>query len=868
VETRIEKGMVEEKKYRNRVGIATKFILPTSALIILTSIVIASFLMIIETGNSRRDLLNHGRSVAALVAESSEHGIHREDCNILARLVESLEIYPDVVYVNILGKEGRPLAGSLKDPLLHTPAVPAESLPGDPGRIRHREFFDERVGGRYLDLLKPVVKGAGSGETGDEPRVIGYVQLGMTQERIHQRRAQVLYPTVVFTSLFVGLGILLNIILARKITSPIRKLSLATQEISEGKFQQHVVTDTGDEVSELARSFNRMLEHLRDYRKQVDANAAELSATNRKMLKEIDERKRTEEDLKSTKSRLQHLLTSSPAVIYSCRPSDDYRVTFVSENVSDLLGYQPDHFLKDPGFRFDQVHREDVTSFQVELATMSSNPTKVHEYRFKKSDGSYVWIRDELTLLLDEKGRPAEIIGCWVDITERRALEEQLISNALHDSLTKLPNRALFLDRLQLAFSRARRREGYLFAVLFLDIDRFKNVNDSLGHLVGDQLLVSVAERLKGDLHSDDTVARLGGDEFAILLDDIESQGNAKIVANRLREKLSLSFMLSDHEVFITASIGIAFMEHKDQRPAQLLRNADTAMYHAKALGRDCFTVFDESMHAQAVAFLQMENDLRRAVEKGEFHLNYQPIVELDTGRISGFEALLRWRHPDRGDIPPGEFIPVAEETGLIAPIGRWVLGEACRKMSVWHKMYPKEPPLTISVNLSIREFTANLPEEVGNILLETGLRADCLRLEITESALMRDASRAMAILEELKVLEVRLQLDDFGTGYSSLSYLHQLPIDALKIDRSFVSKIGIEDEDSEIVGAILSMAQSLNIDVVAEGIEEKEQLDYLRRLKCRYAQGFLFSRPLDEKGAGTLIQGSLEAVLVPFKRS
>jgi diguanylate cyclase (GGDEF)-like protein len=450
------------------------------------------------------------------------------------------------------------------------------------------------------------------------------------------------------------------------------------------------------------------------------------------------------------------------------------------------------------------------------------------------------------------------------EIAERKALEEQLIEDALHDSLTRLPNRNLFLDRLKVAMSRARRRRGYLFAVLFLDIDRFKNVNDSLGHLMGDQLLVSIADRLEKALHSDDTVARLGGDEFAILLDDIQACSNATSVANRIRDSLSLHFSLSDHEVFVTASIGIAFGDRKYRRPEELLRDADTAMYHAKTMGRDCHAVFDRSMHTKAVAFLRMENDLRRAMEKEELSLYYQPIVELKTGRIAGLEALARWRHPERGLIPPGEFIPVAEETGLIIPIGRWVLREACRKMKSWHEQFPQDPPLTISVNLSAKEFTPDLVKEVKRTLRETGFRADCLRLEITESALMKDAKAAASILEELRALKVRLYMDDFGTGYSSLSYLHQLPIDALKIDRSFISKMLVGDENTEIVGAILGMAESLRIDVVAEGIEKQEQLEYLRRQNCRYAQGYLLSRPLAEKDVSPLIQGNLDAVPEP----
>jgi diguanylate cyclase (GGDEF)-like protein/PAS domain S-box-containing protein len=432
------------------------------------------------------------------------------------------------------------------------------------------------------------------------------------------------------------------------------------------------------------------------------------------------------------------------------------------------------------------------------------------------------------------------------DITARRAVEDQLRHDALHDALTGLPNRHLFMERLARAVLQEKRREGYLFAVLFLDLDRFKVVNDSLGHAVGDELLVAVAGRLRNAVRETDTVSRFGGDEFAVLLDDLGAVEDALRAADRIQAALTAPVSLSGYEVFTSASIGIALSSTAYGRPDHLMRNADMAMYRAKSSGTGRHELFDRAMHALALTRLQMETDLRKGIERGEFCLHYQPIVALRSGRIAGVEALLRWRHPERGWIAPLDFVPSAEETGLILQIGRWVIRDACMQLRAWQAASPAAAGLSVSVNLSVRQFSqADLVDQVREALEESGVDPGLLRLEVTESVVVDNVDAAASTLARLKALGARVYLDDFGTGYSSLSSLHQLPIDALKVDRSFVSRIG-EGGGEQMVRTVATIARNLGLAVVAEGIETPEQLRLVRSLGCEYAQGYLFSPPLD----------------------
>ena len=418
---------------------------------------------------------------------------------------------------------------------------------------------------------------------------------------------------------------------------------------------------------------------------------------------------------------------------------------------------------------------------------------------------------------------------------------------AFHDALTKLPNRALLAENLKFVIERARQHDDYQFAVLFLDLDRFKNVNDSLGHSIGDQLLITMARRLESCIREVDMVARLGGDEFAILLDGIPNQAEATNMARRIQEKLQSPFNISGHEVFTTTSIGIALSSTGYDHPENMLRDADTAMYRAKAQGKACYEVFDKGMHTHAVYLLQMENDLRRAIDRDELRVYYQPIVALDNGQLAGFEALIRWQHPERGFINPADFIPLAEDTGLIVPLGLWILKRACRQLCQWQWQSPANRSLFMSVNLSGKQVAQpDLVENIRDILEETNVDAKYLKLEITESAVMENAELAARLLKRLHELGVQLSIDDFGTGYSSLSYLHRFPVNTLKIDRSFVGRIGEAAENLEIVRTVISLAENMGMEVVAEGIETMSQLTQLRRLKCQYGQGYLFSRPVD----------------------
>lgn len=542
-----------------------------------------------------------------------------------------------------------------------------------------------------------------------------------------------------------------------------------------------------------------------------------------------------------------------------------------------MLGYEEPEIGNTPEEWFSRVHPDEADWLEVQITAHLKGQTR-HlelEHRMRHRDGSYRWMLSRGLAVRDGDQQPYRMAGSQTDITERKQAENQLVHHALHDSLTGLANRALFMDRLQQAISRGKRLSDYKFAVLFMDLDRFKVLNDSLGHIVGDQLLVEIARRLEACLRSVDTIARLGGDEFTILLEGIRDADDACHLADRIHQSLQTPFDLNGQEVFTSASIGIALGDREYDRPEDLLRNADTAMYRAKTLGRARHAMFDTAMHKRAVALLQLETDLRRAValsstssQKQEFCIHYQPIVTLKTGQISGFEALVRWQHPERGLISPAEFIPLAEDTGLIVPLGQWILAESCRQLQQWQAQFSPSLPLSISVNLSTKQFSQpSLLDHIDQLLKHSQSQAHGtqvnLKLEITESVIMENPEAAKTMLEQLKAMGVHLLIDDFGTGYSSLSYLHRFPIDTVKIDQSFISHMSTDSESAEIVRAIVSLAHNLGMNVIAEGIERVEQWQQLRSLGAEYGQGFFFAKPLDPLGVEALMQGEPNWVAV-----
>jgi diguanylate cyclase (GGDEF)-like protein/PAS domain S-box-containing protein len=531
----------------------------------------------------------------------------------------------------------------------------------------------------------------------------------------------------------------------------------------------------------------------------------------------------------------------------------------VNNSLCSMLGRDERELI---GASFRSVtHPDDLGEALVKMHQLLGGEVSSYqiETRYLDREDRAVWALQSASLVRDEAGGPRHLVFQIQDISDRKRAEEQIHHAAFHDALTGLPNRTRLADRLSLAVERARRSAGYRFAVLFIDLDRFKVVNDSLGHDLGDRLLVDLSRRLEGCVRKVDTIARLGGDEFAILLDGINGPEDATEVAERISDALVRPFDLGGHEFSTTASIGIALSAAGYERHEDILRDADTAMYRAKANGKNRYEVFDAGMHARAVEALRLEAELRRAVESGEIVPHYQPVVALASGEVAGFEALARWRHPQRGLVGPADFIPLAEETGLIAPLGMSVLRQACEQLARWDRELPEGEPLSMSVNVSARQFRQlDFAEEIRATLAAAGVAPERLRLEITESALMDDAAGAVETLRQLKSIGVSLAIDDFGTGYSSLSYLHRFPIDALKIDRSFVTRMSTDRESRGIVKTIITLGDELGLDVVAEGVETKEHRAALAGLSCEYGQGYYFSRPLEAaRAAGLLREGA-----------
>ena len=558
--------------------------------------------------------------------------------------------------------------------------------------------------------------------------------------------------------------------------------------------------------------------------------------------RDVTQRKKTQEALKESESRLQVLFENSSDVISLINP--DNTIRYISSSVKRALGYEPEEL--EGTLVSELVHQEDFDRFGrkiVEEIQSGINPSRPIEARYQHTDGSWRHLETTFNVLIEDPNVRG-VVCTTRDVTERKHLEERLKHQAFHDLLTGLPNRYLLLDRLEQALRRTRRQKNQV-AVLFMDLDRFKVVNDSLGHDTGDRLLVEVAKRLKGCLRPEDTLARFGGDEFTVLVEDLGEPADAVRVAERFMEVLREPFFFARQELFVKPSIGIALGSSRIKSPEDLLRDADTAMYRAKAENSG-YRVFEPVMYELSLRRLKTENELRRAIESEEFVVHYHPIVDLRSDEVWGVEALVRWQHPERGLLDPKEFVPAAEESGLVVPMGERVLKEACEQAKEWQERHPHLPPLVMAVNLSVRQLgRPGLARTIAGVLRESGLEARSLSLDITETVYVKTLEGNTGVLNDLKGLGVNICIDDFGAGYSSLSYLKRFPADALKVDRSFVRALGEDVEDMVIVKMIIDLAHTFGMEVIAEGVEIEEQLETLRSMGCDFAQGYYFVRPL-----------------------
>jgi diguanylate cyclase (GGDEF)-like protein/PAS domain S-box-containing protein len=522
---------------------------------------------------------------------------------------------------------------------------------------------------------------------------------------------------------------------------------------------------------------------------------------------------------------------------------------YFSQRWKQMLGYADEEIGSQLSEWLDRVHPDDLERLEVRLVAHRERLIThfEHEYRIRHRDDAYRWMLCRGLAVWDDEGRAVRMAGSQTDISDRKQIEQQLLHDAFHDGLTGLPNRALFIDRLESAIARTRRNKTIRFAILFLDLDRFKIINDSLGHAIGDQFLITIARRLAECVRPGDTIARLGGDEFTMLLEDVASAEAAHEVAQRIQDVLSAALQLGEQEVFTTASIGILLSSPAYHSATEMIRDADAAMYHAKMHGKARAVMFDLSMHAQAMELLQLESDLRWAIERDELRIHYQPIIALSQGQIVGVEALIRWQHPQRGLLLPAEFLHIAEETSLIMPLSWWILRAACHQLRLWHEQIPRADSMWVSVNLAAKQLTQpNMVQQIIDILAETNLTPAHLKLEITEHTLIEYGDLTISVLNQLRALGVQLCIDDFGTGYSSLSYLQRFPVDVLKIDRTFINQLGEDNRRTEIVQTILSLARTLGMQAVAEGTETLAQAHELRRLDCDYGQGWYFSKAID----------------------
>ncbi|CAO3379563.1 diguanylate cyclase/phosphodiesterase (GGDEF & EAL domains) with PAS/PAC sensor(s) [Azospirillum argentinense] len=579
---------------------------------------------------------------------------------------------------------------------------------------------------------------------------------------------------------------------------------------------------------------------------------------------DVTDRKTAEQRLLQSEERYALAAAGANDGLWDWRLDTDE--VYYSPRWAAMLGFAGDSLSNRIGEWFGRVHPDDLAGLRtaIDLHLTGEREHLQHVFRIRAADGDELWMLVRGLAVRDGSGRAVRIAGSMTDITAQKRAEQQLLFDAFHDGMTGLPNRTLLLDRIGQALDRNRRAGGKAFAVIFVDLDRFKSINDALGSGVGDRLLKTIAERLDETRRMGDTLARLSADEFAVLLDGIDDVGDALSAAERMGEAVARPLALDGHELVLSASIGIALSVSGYDRAEEMLRDASLAMYRAKSGGRARIDVFDSNLRRQAMAQMRTETDLRTALEQDQLVLYYQPIVALSSGHIAGFEALMRWKHPERGLVPPGEFIPLAEESGLIVPMGRWALREAARQLGRWQVRFPRPVPLFMSVNVSSRQFSDDdLIGLVSEVLQESGVPPSSLKLEITESLLMKDPAKCRVLMQGIRDMDVRLSIDDFGTGYSSLSYLHKFPADTLKIDRSFVQAISSGEGNAAIVQVIATLAAILGMEAVAEGVETEMESEFLRDILCKYAQGYLYARPAPADAIEALLLREAEEPLV-----
>ena len=617
---------------------------------------------------------------------------------------------------------------------------------------------------------------------------------------------------------------------------PMAQISKGLKALSSGDFNTTLNMGRQDEWAEIERDINAMAMSLASYYAEIQENRAEIEQAYNELLR-AEQKYRTVADFTYD---LEAWLGPGGEMLY------------ISPSCERITGYRRERFMDDPGLLHTIIHRDDVNLWRTHMVEASTRGEEGTDFRIFRRDGRMRWISQVTTLLPDDQG----LRFSMRDITDRKFMERQLEYESLHDPLTGLSNRVLCLDRINLALERSKRHGDSYFAVVFMDLDRFKVINDSLGHSFGDKLLIETSTRLLKCVREVDTVSRFGGDEFILLLEDLDLPREGIRTVKRVRDVFREPFRIDGHNIPMSASFGVVLSPTGTNNPEEILQNANIAMHRAKESGRDRIKVFNTRMLDQAQGQMTLENDLRQGLADEQFHLMFQPIFSLKKHGLTGFECLSRWLHPERGNVSPGEFIPVAESSGLIVDLGIWVLGRACSTYVRWLERYPDQvKDLTMSVNVSSRQFSRHdLVEQVAEVLEKTGMPPRALKLEITETSIMEYAGNVVGKLYRLKDLGILVSIDDFGTGYSSMAYLQRFPLDNLKIDLSFVKMLDVSQENVEIVRAIITLAHTLGLEVVAEGVEKKEHLEQLCALDCEYGQGYYFSHPLSEEQAEELL--------------